>query len=259
MLGYKIAKSDHEKVIITLEIPEDALTNMNRKDVVDVAFAKHRTNKAKVISIEDLDGNTFNKATSSHYKNKSLVYEVGKTVYVDDFDTNIDLICSSGIHYFLDKELAKMYDYKWFIAHTVLNGPHRIYYDNGRLYVNAEYKDGILHGKKIMYNINGGIMSDYNYVDGKKEGLCIDYDYFGMVKEETIYKNDLRNGTYKYYYNYPSIGRVYIEYMFKDDKKYGYDNLYDMNGKFIKRFIYNMDSKGNISVDIQYDLKQLDN
>ena len=36
MLGYKVGKHDDTRVIITLEIPEDAITNINRKDIAYV-------------------------------------------------------------------------------------------------------------------------------------------------------------------------------------------------------------------------------
>lgn len=273
MLGYKVAQSEHEKVIVTLEIPEDAITNMNRQDVVDVSKAKHRTNKAKVISIEDLKGNTYNKAESYKYNKKSLIYEVGKTVFVDDFDTNIDNLCSTGIHYFLDKELAKMYDYSWFITHTVLNGPNKSYSDNGRLWRYAEYKDRALHGKYIRYHYNGqvseecthvdgkkegvciiyhynGQVSEYcNYVNGKKEGICIKYDCDGNIIEESTYKNGKLDGISKNYYELPNIGKVYMQQTFRDGMYYGYHTVFDMNGNIIRQYTYTMDSKGVMSVE----------
>lgn len=249
MLGYKVGKSEHEKVIVTLEIPEDAITNMNRKDIVDASKAKHRTNKAKVLSIEDKDGNSYKEAKSYNYKDRLLVYEVGKTVYVEDFDTNIKELCSTGIHYFLDKELAKMFDYKWFITNTVLNGPYNTYDDNGRLWRYAEYKDRVLHGKQISYHYNGQVSEDCTHVDGKKEGVCIKYDCDGNIIGESTYKNDKLNGISKHYYHDQDMGRVYYQYTFKDGIQYGYNTVYDMNGNIVKQFSYNMDSKGIMSVE----------
>jgi hypothetical protein len=40
MLGYKIAKSFGKRVVITLEIPEDAITNVKRTNIVHAETAK---------------------------------------------------------------------------------------------------------------------------------------------------------------------------------------------------------------------------
>ena len=64
MLGYKIAEHGNVRVLVTLEIPDDALTNMNRYDIFDAMKAKYRTNKAKVLDIEDEQGTKYTHANS---------------------------------------------------------------------------------------------------------------------------------------------------------------------------------------------------
>ena len=57
MRAYKVAEHYDERVIVTLEIPSDAITNIYRESVVVMATAKHRANKAFVVNIKDDEGN----------------------------------------------------------------------------------------------------------------------------------------------------------------------------------------------------------
>jgi hypothetical protein len=59
MIGYKIAKNGDRRVIVTLEIPADALTNMGRSTVAVRETATYRVNKVIVLKIEDSEGNCY--------------------------------------------------------------------------------------------------------------------------------------------------------------------------------------------------------
>ena len=90
-------------VIITLEIPETAKRSSATSN-------KCRCNEAKVVSIESLDGTKkYEKAVSSF--DHEFVYEVGKTVKVDDFNDDRWAECTTGIHHFMTREEAEEY---WF-------------------------------------------------------------------------------------------------------------------------------------------------
>ena len=78
MIGYKVAKNGEKRVVVTLEIPSDALTNMDRSTVAVKETAKHRASKAKVLKIEDEEGNCYPIAISFNYDKKSLEYKVGE-------------------------------------------------------------------------------------------------------------------------------------------------------------------------------------
>jgi len=107
MLGYKVAVTDTNiGVLVTLEIPDDAITNIYRKNVVNINTAYHRTNKARVIRIEDRFGNEYEYARSTMYL-KYLWYELNKTVSVDNFYMKLEEVYAPGIHFFLDRERAK--------------------------------------------------------------------------------------------------------------------------------------------------------
>ena len=65
---------------------------------------KCRTNKAKVVSI---DGKKTKGLTIASNYNDDFIYEVGKMVEVEDFDLMYNVECSTGIHFFYDREDAE--------------------------------------------------------------------------------------------------------------------------------------------------------
>ena len=70
--------------------------------------AKCRCDKAKVLDIEDID--TFEKINSvSSEFDKDVIYTVGEIVKVDDFDEDRWNECSTGIHFFMNRENAINY------------------------------------------------------------------------------------------------------------------------------------------------------
>lgn len=97
-IGYKKAMGK----IITLEIPADAKRS-------SATTKKCRCSKAKVLKIENFDGTISNcQSVHSNY-DKDFIYEIGKTVSVPEFDENRWKECSPGIHFFMNKEIAKNY------------------------------------------------------------------------------------------------------------------------------------------------------
>ena len=113
MIGYKIGQiilgNTQIKVLITLEIPNDAQTNLNRTNIKHKEYAKYRCNKALVISKKDKKENKHENAFSSIYNEKSIEYKVGEKVEEPNYDKDIDIVCGEGIHFFLNKEIAMLY------------------------------------------------------------------------------------------------------------------------------------------------------
>lgn len=100
-IGFKKAYWNNTPVIVKLQIPADAKRS-------SATTRKCRCSKATVISITDmLDVDKFQMAVSSYDKN--FIYEVGKTVIVDDYDDNRWNECSTGIHFFITRDEAVRY------------------------------------------------------------------------------------------------------------------------------------------------------
>jgi hypothetical protein len=91
-----------EKVLITIEILEESLRNSS------LIGRKCRCNKVKTLRIESLKSNRTYKSCFSTYDNK-FKYVVGKIVEVKDYDNDIRIECSKGIHFFISKREAVEY------------------------------------------------------------------------------------------------------------------------------------------------------
>ena len=95
---------DNTEVIVKLQITDDAKrTSSNTR--------KCRCSKAIVLDIQDLVGNTLNVSHACSYKDNTFIYKVGETIEVDDFDDNRWNECSKGIHFFINRNEAVMYEF----------------------------------------------------------------------------------------------------------------------------------------------------
>ena len=88
--------------IVKLHIPEDALRS-------SATTRKCRCNKAEVVEIYNIDGTIADERIVNSSYDSSFTYEVGKTVEVQDFDTNRWNECTKGIHFFINRQEAINY------------------------------------------------------------------------------------------------------------------------------------------------------
>ena len=88
--------------IVKLQIPEDAKR-------LSATSRKCRCDRAQVLEIQNLDGTTADLTEIRSNYDKNFIYEVGKTVSVDIFDENRWNECSTGIHFFINRQEAVEY------------------------------------------------------------------------------------------------------------------------------------------------------
>ena len=100
--GEFIAWKKASEKIVKLLIPTDAKRS-------NATTAKCRCNKAMVLDIQNLDGSKSNLSEIASSRNANFVYKIGEMVEVYDFDENRWNECSTGIHFFINRELAKQY------------------------------------------------------------------------------------------------------------------------------------------------------
>ncbi|MDD4515676.1 DUF5758 domain-containing protein [Massilibacteroides sp.] len=94
-IGYKKAKNN----IVVIEIKPDSLRS-------SATTKKCRCSKAKVLRIENIDGSASVLSEISSDYDETFIYKIGEIVEVSDFDTNRWNECSSGIHFFIDRQIA---------------------------------------------------------------------------------------------------------------------------------------------------------
>ena len=97
-IGYKKASDK----IIKLYIPEDAIRS-------SATTRKCRCNKAIVLAIYELDGSISKVTEVASSMDPNFIYKINKEVAVVDFDDDRWNECSTGIHFFMQKQEAINY------------------------------------------------------------------------------------------------------------------------------------------------------
>ena len=97
-IGWKKASG----MIVKLQITEDSKRSS--------AFGrKCRCSKAFVLAIEKKDGSATTTAKVFSDHDRGFVYEIGKTVEVDNFCEDRKKECAAGIHFFITRQEAVEY------------------------------------------------------------------------------------------------------------------------------------------------------
>ena len=108
IIGWKKAEVEGEeknhycKVIVKLEIPASAKRS-------SATSRKCRCDKAKVLEIYNLDGTVAEERKCYSAYDNDFIYEVRKTVKVDDFCKDRWNECAQGIHFFINRQEAINY------------------------------------------------------------------------------------------------------------------------------------------------------
>ena len=94
-------KKCREYLIVELIIPKGSI-------VFSINNSKCRTNRAKVVSITDIEGKvTYDKAVSK--RDENFIYKVGAELEVENFNLMYNVECAEGIHFFRTREEAVNY------------------------------------------------------------------------------------------------------------------------------------------------------
>jgi hypothetical protein len=111
LIVYKKLAGD---AIATLRIPSRAartacLSGSSPEMRTKGKFGKCRAERAFVVAIEDRERRPVN--TGRSWYNNGFIYEVGKEVKpTQNYDSDVRIECTSGIHFFMTKEEAEAYD-----------------------------------------------------------------------------------------------------------------------------------------------------
>jgi len=224
MLRYKACR----KSIVTLELLDDSINNEKRDGVIDKNYAKFRCDKAKVISITEVKtGEKIEKDISIfHHK---FEYKLGKIVKAFNFNFDLDIVCSEGIHYFKTKEAAL----SWFYSYP--DDGKISWYENGQKKFEGTYINEKKNGTWIKYYENGQKRREGTYINGKKYGKWIGYFVDGEKNFEGVFKDGNRDG--KWIYWWPN-SQKHSEGTWKDGKLDGKWIDLDMNGEKETEEIY---------------------
>ena len=88
---------------------------------------------------------------------------------------------------------------------SILDGVQKLYYSNGKLESEVNYKMGQLDGTYKKYTKEGILINDKNFKNGKENGKCISYFNDGKIMLEENWKEGVKNGTFILYFSNDSI------------------------------------------------------
>jgi hypothetical protein len=185
-----------DNYLLTLQKLHDTITNESRSDVSDSRYAKFRANKLKVIRIEDKDsGKQIDSVENSCYQQSKILYQINKTVVVPDYNLDLDVICTTGVHYFKDREVA------WQWQKEIVTGKKTNWYANGQKMKEGTYINGKLEGNYTMWHDNGQKLSEYTYLNDVMNGSYNGWYENGQKSFECTYLNGNLAGLYKSWYD----------------------------------------------------------
>jgi antitoxin component YwqK of YwqJK toxin-antitoxin module len=82
-----------------------------------------------------------------------------------------------------------------------LNGRRERYNEDGLLWHESNYKNGLLQGICQEYHSNGQVRFTEFYVDGKKHGYHKEYNFDGLLSESGNYKHGRKDGLWKSFWD----------------------------------------------------------
>jgi hypothetical protein len=106
--------TDHDCIVMLEKPLSDFICNESRDSVKNKEMAKFRCNGLNVVLIYDLVlQQTMSQILHQpNYWGLLTYYKIGEIVKPDRFDDDLDIVCTSGIHYFLTLKAAMSYDFE---------------------------------------------------------------------------------------------------------------------------------------------------
>lgn len=150
----------------------------------------------------------------------------------------------------------------------VREGQTLYFYEDGKIKVEAYYRQGKLHGPWTYYGRQGGVLSRSWFVNGIREGKSLLYHTTGRVYSHQGYRNGLRQGRQLYFYPngvlkssehyqdgvltgdltlYHENGRIKMQQHFVDGKLNGVERFFSVDGKLFAEATYDNGNPEGIS------------
>jgi len=109
-----------------------------------------------------------------------------------------------------------------------INDVDKYYHENGNIWMEETYEDGVKNGISKSYHEDGFLVSEMNYINGKLEGSSKVYYPDGILQQIKEYKDGLQYGLME---NYHQNSELQLKVSFRNDKKNGPVKKYYENGQ----------------------------
>ncbi len=197
-------------------------------------------------AINSLDSNGLRHGDWKGYyeKSKNLRFEgnfnhgkeTGVFIYYADSDKNIVMATrkfdnfNNALTMFFDEKKNKVSEGN--VTNKLREGIWTYYHKNSKAVMTIEnYIHDKLEGIRKVFYIDGIVAEECNYKDGLKEGISKKYSKKGKLIEESIFSKGVLEGVYKVY---DESGDIVITGKFKNDLKKGMWYYYE-KGKLVKQ------------------------
>lgn len=127
-----------------------------------------------------------------------------------------------------------------------VTGKYCEYYDNGKLRIVGDYKDGLRIGERLYYYKTGSLLQKLNYKNGLKDGEYKIFYENGQLQEIGSFKEGLSDG---YIIGYYENGIIDFIYYFLNNKACGTWYEYYENGKIKQTIEWNINYKITTNFD----------
>jgi antitoxin component YwqK of YwqJK toxin-antitoxin module len=218
-LGFIREPTREKKVLVTLYIPTDAITNENRKEVVNIKTALHKTSKAMPVMIQDINLNMY----------ESCLY-----AYKSDIIFNLN-------HMFVMSECFMSKPTKRNVSEEAVTRllENSLYYYKSVEPFHFMSETEVRNCTLKKWFSNGQIENEITIVNGKRHGTQIIYNKDGTVKSTLEYENDMLNG---YTRTYHQTGYRHLDIHFLNNKKQGLCRKWKADGCLEKSYIFDEDT-----------------
>jgi len=147
------------------------------------------------------------------------------------FSVNKKTKLKEGLYKKLDKA-GKLYEEAHFLAGK-LHGERKLYSETGTVEIVETYESDKFHGPTTYYFSDGSIKTIGQYENNQAVGLWKSYYANQQLKEEVNYENNLENGPFKEYYK---NGNIKAKGSYKNgDNEHGLLSLFDEKGQLVKK------------------------
>ena len=133
-------------------------------------------------------------------------------------------------------EDGKIYEEGGFVD-GVLHGTRKIYFENGQVNSLEEYDYGVITGKFVEYFPSGNIKFTGHYSDGAMNGPWYFYYDSDQLKEMVTFVNNEENGPFKEFYK---NGKKKAKGAYEKNLEHGLLELHDSTGTLIRKMNCNL-------------------
>jgi hypothetical protein len=208
--GSRIGQKYSIPVLVTIEIPKNAITDIQRENIVDPLNATYSTNTLKIIKIIDEELNEY-----SICRIHANEYKIGEVVLKNEGE----------LLFYLSKKRAVPNKY----SHS---GNIVTYYENGQKeeeFMLNEKKNR--HGVSKIWSENGVLLKSDYYLNGNLHGESKEWDKNEILISHLLFDN----------------GNI-IEYLNSDLAKETIDRIYNKRMEYIERILFKNKKNENLKM-----------